>query len=242
MKETFYFQHDYNPTSDPKITCLLGNYGGLGYGVFWRIIEMLHQEESHKLPHKKFIYEAIAKQMLANAEQIEAIINSCINDYELLQKDDLYFWSNRVNANISKREELSKIRQKAGRAGAIAKQSSAKPSKGKEIKGKEIKDNISIGIRDYWNSLQTLPESVTGIKNTDARERLLPECRKITADITDTFSKLVKKGYGEEDFKLGIKNYVGNIINRDPNNDFCNHRFSLYEFFTQKNGFIKFLN
>ena len=51
-KETFYFPHDYDPTGDPKMQALLGEFGGCGYGVFWRIIEMLHSDSSHKLPLK----------------------------------------------------------------------------------------------------------------------------------------------------------------------------------------------
>ena len=117
MKETFYFQHDYNPTSDPKIVCLLGNYGGLGYGVFWRIIEMLHQEENHKLPKKLYIFEAIAKQMLTDANKIEEIINDCIEKYELLKCDDDYFWSSRVDTNIEKREEKKEKKSIAGKKG-----------------------------------------------------------------------------------------------------------------------------
>ena len=34
MKETYYFSHDYNPTNDPKIVCLIGNYGWL-----WSFLE-----------------------------------------------------------------------------------------------------------------------------------------------------------------------------------------------------------
>ena len=90
MKEVYYFQHDYNPTSDPKIVCLLGEYGGLGYGVYWRIVEMLHQENEHKLPLKQYIYVAIAKQMLTDAKQIEAIIKNCVEVFELFQCDDSF--------------------------------------------------------------------------------------------------------------------------------------------------------
>jgi len=135
----YYFKHDYNPTNDPKIVCLLGNHGGLGYGTFWRIIELLHQERDHKLPHREYIYEAIAKQMLASAKQISDLISDCINTYELFVSDGDYFWSNRVIDNINKQEEISEIRQKAGRAGAIAKQNLAKPTnKSKVNKIKEL--------------------------------------------------------------------------------------------------------
>lgn len=142
MKDTFYFSHDYEPTSDPKIQALLGEFGAVGYGIYWRIIEMLHSDSSHKLPFKKYLFLAIAKQMLTSAEQIEAIIQQSINVFELLNSDAEYFWSNRVLRNFERRAELSEKRSVAGRAGAIAKQNLAKLSKGKERKGKKIKRNI----------------------------------------------------------------------------------------------------
>jgi hypothetical protein len=152
-KETFYFPHDYEPTSDPKIQALLGEYGGMGYGVFWRVVEMMHSNAEHKLPLKQYIFLAIAKQMLASAEQTEAIIHFAILPCELFISDGEYFWSNRVNENFKRRMEISEIRSKAGRIGAIAKQklasaeqNLAKPGKGKEKKGKESRVKKSIFI------------------------------------------------------------------------------------------------
>lgn len=138
MKQgTYYFSHDYEPTADPKIQALIGEFGGEGYGIYWRIVEMLHSDKSHKLPLKKYVFLAIAKQMQANAEQIEAILNYSIDPCELLRSDGEFFWSERVLRNISERAKLSEIRAVAGRAGAIAKQNLAKRGKGKERKGKE---------------------------------------------------------------------------------------------------------
>lgn len=136
-KEAFYFSHDYEPTGDPKLQALVGEFGAVGYGVFWRIIEMLHSNSEHRLPLKQYLYLAIAKQMLASAEQIQAIIQYCLLPCELFLSDDEYFWSNRVNNNFEKRAELSEKRAVAGRLGAIAKQNLAKPSKGKKRKEKE---------------------------------------------------------------------------------------------------------
>lgn len=138
MKDTFYFSHDYEPTSDPKIQALLGEHGAVGYGIYWRIIEMLHSDCNHKLPFKKYLFLAIAKQMLTSAEQIEAIIQQSINVYELFNSDAEYFWSNRVLRNFERRAELSEKRSVAGKAGAIAKQNQANTSKGKKRKGKNI--------------------------------------------------------------------------------------------------------
>ncbi len=149
-KDTYYFQHDYEPTSDPKIVALLGEYGATGYGIYWRIVEMLHSDTEHKLPHKKYIYLALAKQMLTSVEQIETIVNFAIHDCELLRSDGEHFWIDRVLRNIERRNDISKKRSKAGKASALAKQVSTsveqnptKDNKEKESKGNEIKDIYS---------------------------------------------------------------------------------------------------
>ena len=145
-KESYYFPHDYEPTGDPKIQALIGEYGATGYGIFWRVVEMLHSNAEHKLPFKKYIFLAIAKQLLTSVQQTEAIIQYCINDCELFVSDGEFFWSKRVNTNFERRAQISEIRSNAGKAGviakqmlAIAKQNQANTSKGKESKVKEIK-------------------------------------------------------------------------------------------------------
>ena len=150
MKDTYYFQHDYNPTSDPKVQALIGEYGAIGYGIYWRIVEMLHEDELHKLQCKKFIYIALAKQMLTSVEQVESIIKNCIEIYELFKSDDDFFWSERVMRNISKRTEISNKRSKAGKISAESrkkttsveqKSTCVEQNPTKERKVKEIKVN-----------------------------------------------------------------------------------------------------
>lgn len=162
MKESYYFSHDYNPTSDPKIQALLGCYGSLGYAIFWRIVEMLHENEDHKLPLKKYLFIAIAKQMLTDAKQVESLLNEMIEDFELFDSDSEFFWSNRVLRNFEKRNEISEKRSISGKIGAevkkmkanakqiqasakqnLANQSKGKERKEKEIKGNEIKESIT---------------------------------------------------------------------------------------------------
>lgn len=146
-KEAYYFPHDFEPTGDPKIQALIGNFGGLGYGVFWRIIEMLHSSSEQRLPLKNYLYEAIAKQMQANAKQIFELLKYAIEECELFASDGEFFWSERVNRNFERRLEISKIRSESGKKGAIAKQTkaSAKQNQAKERKGKEsILNNIVV--------------------------------------------------------------------------------------------------
>jgi len=150
-KESFYFPHDYEPTSDPKIQALLGEFGGLGYGVYWRIVEMLHSDESHKLPLKDYIYLALAKQMLTSVEQISTIINYATTQCELFISDGQSVWSRRVNDNFERRKEISEKRALAGRASALAKQMSAKGNKEKKKKEKKIL-SYADGFLSFWTA------------------------------------------------------------------------------------------
>ena len=153
-KEAFYFPHDYEAIGDPKLQALVGEFGAVGYGVFWRIIEMLHSDQEHKLPLKQYIYIAIAKQMLTNAEQIEAMLTACINDYELINSDGVNFWIDRVLRNIETRQEISVKRREAGRLGAekrkeLANAKQNQANKRKEKKRKDINTEIPTQINGF---------------------------------------------------------------------------------------------
>lgn len=161
-KESYYFPHDYDSAIDPKIQALIGKFGGAGYGIFWRVIEMLHSNSEHKLPLKPYIYSAIAKQMLTSDEQMLEVVMYCIEFCELFQSDGNFFWSDRVNKNFEKRNEISEKRSIAGRKGfeakyknqAIAQQILANGSKRKEKKRKEIIYNptVSENFKLLWDA------------------------------------------------------------------------------------------
>jgi hypothetical protein len=119
-KEVFYFPHDYDSAGDPKLQALLGEFGAVGYGVYWRLIEMLHADDNHVLQLKDYIYLAIAKQMLTDAKQVEAIVKQSIAVFDLFSSDGTCFWSERVFRNFEKRKEISAKRSESGKLGAIA--------------------------------------------------------------------------------------------------------------------------
>ena len=150
IKDTFYFAHDYEPTSDPKIQALIGEHGGLGYGIYWRLVEMLHSCNTHKLCFKKYIISSIAKQMLTTVEQVNEIINSCI-DYELFIKEQDFFYSQRVFFNIEKRNEIRNNNSKAGIASAEKRRLQRELLKVKlsdEIKSTPVEQPFNDGLTD----------------------------------------------------------------------------------------------
>ena len=141
----YYFSHDYNTTNDPKVICLLGDHGGLGYAIFWRIIEILHQDSKHILPLESYIYSAMAKQMLTTPEKVKEIIADCLEKYKLFASDGKNIVSERVIRNIEYQEEKREAKVEAGRIGGIrsgiARNKQKIEQKEKEAKGSKRKQN-----------------------------------------------------------------------------------------------------
>lgn len=95
-----------------------------GYGLFWIIIEILRNTESYKLPLEKNTYRSIKIQSNTSIN-IEEYIRDCINEYKetedgngLFNTDGKYFWSESLLKRMTKMEEVSAKRKKAGQRGA----------------------------------------------------------------------------------------------------------------------------
>ena len=117
-KETYYFSHDYSTTNDPKIQALLGKFGATGYGIYWRIVEMLHEDQEHKLYLKPFVYEAISSTLKEETKLVKQIISYSIEMCELFILKDNYIYSERVLNNIAKRDKIKEVRSLAGKRSA----------------------------------------------------------------------------------------------------------------------------
>ena len=106
MKDTFYFQHDYNARNDPKLQDVLIEHGVAGIGVFWCVIEQIY-EQGGKLPFK-------ACKSIAFALHIDCkVVESVVNDFDLFQNDGTFFWSSSVLARLNRRKEILERRKKA---------------------------------------------------------------------------------------------------------------------------------
>jgi hypothetical protein len=145
-----YFSHDYDPISDIKMLAMVSEWGAVGYGLYWRIVEMLHKSDDNTITFSGYMIVAIAKQMKVDAKQITAFVDDCVNVFELFKRENDKVFCERVFRNIGKRKEISEVRKAAGSKGgaakaskdvAIAKQNVAKKRESK-IKEKEKKDII----------------------------------------------------------------------------------------------------
>lgn len=108
MKDSFYFQHDYNAANDVKILYLRQQLGIEGYGIFWFVIEQLAQAGG-KLPLK--VIPVIAMQIQTTFDKVASVIKN----YELFEIEQDEFFSVRLIEQIEFRRQLSED----GRAGAL---------------------------------------------------------------------------------------------------------------------------
>lgn len=196
-KETFYFSHDYEPTSDIKISAMVGEFGAIGYGIYWRVVELLHSEPTHKLPQRKYVYSAIAKQFLIDVEQVSSLVDFCITECFLFEQDEdkNYFWSNRVLRNFDKRAEISESRSYAGKVSA------EKRKQAKEANLLEINKNNPTLVEQISTLVEQNPTPVeqnltNGNKEKKRKEK---EIKNININIDfDIFWDLYDKKVGDK--------------------------------------------
>lgn len=120
-KDVYYFSHDANALSDPKILGMRCDYGLEGYGLYWAILEMLRNESTYKLPLNKNTYRAI-KMQTGTTIDVEKYLQDCINEYTdsesengLFNTDNKSFWSASLLRRMEKYETLKEKRSQAGK-------------------------------------------------------------------------------------------------------------------------------
>ena len=87
-KDTFYFQHDFNARSDPKMISLQMKHNMEGVGVYWCIIEMLYENQGYIQKE----YDRISFVLRVNEE----IVKSVVEDFDLFTLKDDFISSKRV--------------------------------------------------------------------------------------------------------------------------------------------------
>lgn len=160
MKDTFYFPHDYNASSDEKITKLVRIEWREWYGIYRHIIEKLANNDG-KLSTDSI--EDIAYAMHLECERIANVLRN----YDLFVFEDDFFYSNRLMEHINIRNNKKDLARKSAEvrrsnANALPTHSerNAKERKVKEIKVKEskekdiIKDTTIVVAtpESFWNS------------------------------------------------------------------------------------------
>ena len=106
--KSYWFPHDTTAFNDMKIESMTSVYGSEGYGFYWIIVETLSMEEGYKLSlQKKSVYGVLSRRTQSTPEKIKEFVEDCINDFELFQSNEEYFWSDSLQRRLKKRDDKS---------------------------------------------------------------------------------------------------------------------------------------
>lgn len=117
-KDTLWFPHDYNARNNDKMHELIDEYGSLGYGEYWIIAEMLHEEGSSRIELTERFYRVRAKAARMAIDTYKVFIEDCSSKYQLMIVKDGFLEMDRVERNKEKRTILKNGRSEAGKVGA----------------------------------------------------------------------------------------------------------------------------
>lgn len=154
-----FFKHQVNALDDDKLFKLFRKEGMAGYGVWWRLLEMLGGAKEHRLQRD---YEDIAFKMYH--PDLAELIKRVVEDYGLFKTNKEYFWNSSFMAQM---EDLNARYQKRAAAG----------SKGGKRKA-ELKQSQS-------NAVTMLPENDSNATIDKIREE---ESRKEEIDTRSVVS------------------------------------------------------
>ena len=240
-KDVYYFSHDVNASNDPKIVAMESEFGVISYAWWWKLIEKLASSEDYRLPFKKYTFIALDKELGILNENERPLnenehtffcsnksflfVNSLINDFELLECDDEYFWSpsliRRQEERRSKFEKKQEQRRLAGiksgearrkkeqnrtvvqRTSTVVEQNEQKERKGKEINNIE-RDTRA---REDENPLSMFDDDE--VKNKPIYDLYMKAIGDISPVIKDRLDDLVES-YGKERVIVAINTTADN--------------------------------
>ena len=109
---TNYFSHDSNARNDIKLIRLRMKYKSAGYGVYFMILERLRECTNYMCVKD---YNAIAFDLREDANMVKSVVE----DFGLFAftEDGKYFYSESFCRRMNTKDDLSRKRSDAGKAG-----------------------------------------------------------------------------------------------------------------------------
>ena len=239
-KDVYYFSHDVNASNDPKIVAMESEFGVISYAWWWKLIEKLASSEDYRLPFKKYTFIALDKELGILNENERPLnenehtffcsnksflfVNSLINDFELLECDDEYFWSpsliRRQEERRSKFEKKQEQRRLAGiKSGEARRKKEQKrtvvqrdstvveQNEQKERKGKENNIERDTRAREDENPLSMFDDDE--VKNKPIYDLYMKAIGDVSPVIKDRLDDLVES-YGKERVIVAINTTADN--------------------------------
>ena len=166
MAKNEYFSHDYNARQDPKILALIQDHGMEGYGCYWVIVEILHQQGG-------YINRKLSKPIAFNFHINENVVTDVFNKYGLFNKTKANYYSKRVLANIAERQKKSAIAKENGRLGGIAKRDSNSLATAKE----ELSYGLADDKQQLSNSLAIKSNKIYDLNDKEDNKEIYNSAR-----------------------------------------------------------------
>lgn len=113
MKDSPWFRHDSNAARDPKMLRLRAKWGAEGYGAFWLLAEVMHEQDEGKVLRSDIPVWAVEFRY----ERLAEFVDFCC-ELGLYECDDTAFWSNRMVREKEWRASMAEQRSLAGRKSA----------------------------------------------------------------------------------------------------------------------------
>lgn len=118
-KTSNWFSHDSNATNDKKIVMLIAKYGYTGYGYWWRLLEILRNEENYKYCVSDAIgYHFLAKELMCSVGDVQLFVQDCIEQFQLLKSNGKYIWNTSLIHRMEHMDAHKKTLSERGKKGA----------------------------------------------------------------------------------------------------------------------------
>ena len=191
MKDAYYFSHDSNASKDPKIMSLIMAQGMKGYGIYWRIIEILRESGDYML--SLCDCNAIAYDLHCEVIDVESVIKNYAL-FEINGEDK--FWSQSLVTRMEKVAERSEKARTSALKRWDSMRTQCEPNAIKESKVKESKGNIDYSQFEKltltsWNSLCSQYPTLKAVRNISAERRGHLKKRFANKDFKDNWQVIL---------------------------------------------------
>ena len=131
MKETFYFSHDYNASSDIRMRSLVLRGGAAALGLYWYLIEHLYSCSEHRLKNDDELVNVLCadlnfsgdNELIDSPIQRGKVLRLISNMIEigLLEECEGYLRSESVDRRLEERSQRKEAMKELGRRGGLSK-------------------------------------------------------------------------------------------------------------------------
>jgi hypothetical protein len=137
MKDTIYFQHDFNAWQDFKIRQMRRSFGWEGYGWYWYIIEQMRNQSDSKLPIAN-LAEILADDLSSDDGRIREYLNLCVS-LGLFKNEGGFIYSERLVRDVAYMHEKKERARQNGKTGG--RPTGTKKPKENQDNNQEVKEN-----------------------------------------------------------------------------------------------------